>query len=223
MTPNDWDNGGQIAGMVIPCRKCGHISDHGKQSDPRIKSTFNDGVTPRRICQVPVYTALPDGLSKIGTPCGCDGTGPDKDPPAPVVLKPPPQCFRPGCPEFATGQSSFCSERCKDEMAAAIANFGGDYGNTERSSGPGVEVAGQGDHERVAARGESRPRGPDEQQVDGALDGWLSDGDAAHDGRGRSDEQVLEARKPQGTEAGHVRDGQEEPDPAEVELDWLDA
>lgn len=222
MTPNDWDNPALQSGFVTVCRVCNHTSDHGRQQDPRLKSTMMDGVTPRVICQVPVRTPIPNQPGVvIATPCGCDGTGEPIIPEPPVVLKPPPQCFRPGCPEFAAGNSSFCSDVCKDAMAAAIAKFGGDYGgNTERASGAREQESRSGDQGSG-----HREEGRSDQGVQELRQNpeRPSDGDAVDDRRGLGDEQDVQARAARGAEGN--AGGEREPGnagPAEID-EWLDA
>ena len=105
--------------VVRECPVCHHtgLAHVGVVVDKRFKQASN-------LCQTPVRIPLPNqpGAS-MGVPCGCDGTGPATPKVEETPPPPPPKCFNPGCQEFATSGSSFCSTTCQDEMANLISSL----------------------------------------------------------------------------------------------------
>lgn len=134
-------------GVVITCPVCGHTSQHGSYVD-RLDPKFQSKVSK---CQVPVRVAIPNHPGEaMAVPCGCDGTGPAREIPPPVVLAPPPACFLPGCLEFAEPSSSFCSKEHADVLVALFSDQkpeGVNNGNQDQSS-PQGRVHGEGEESR---------------------------------------------------------------------------
>jgi hypothetical protein len=108
--------------FVKECDRCGHTG-HAilQQSGGQKWKDEIDGERLMSTCKVPVQVRAPNnpGLL-ISMPCGCTGSGPAMKKPEPTPLPELVRCFNPTCEEFALLTSNFCSEACKEAVAAIL-------------------------------------------------------------------------------------------------------
>ena len=109
--------------VIIECVWCGHaLSSHviGRSSDGAMKADFAG-------CQVPVRVPVPNRPGEaFMSPCNCTGKAPrefTQPEPEPDPQPKPAKCLNPGCSEFASQTSSFCSVTCEAEMVKLISQI----------------------------------------------------------------------------------------------------
>ncbi len=109
--------------VIIECVWCGHaLSSHviGRSSDGAMKADFAG-------CQVPVRVPVPNRPGEaFMSPCNCTGKAPrefTQPEPEPDPQPKPATCLNPGCTNFASQVSSFCSEACETEMVRLISTL----------------------------------------------------------------------------------------------------
>ena len=177
--------------VVVACPVCHHTSSG---HSPTVLAGGSQMKPDTKICQVAVRIPMPNQPGHImAVPCGCTGAGPVKPEIETTVLKPPPKCVNPFCDEYAAGNSSFCSDTCKDSMIAMIQ--GGQNGEGLNSHQPEeqgeIHSAGEGEREHGSTASNEGLSAGEQRQPSGQEGGEL-----------RQELQEVQALKPVCVECG---------------------